>query len=550
MVAFRAADLQVRGDAGPGGIPGAAMVAEAGTTKRVVSGELMTFCHPVVTAPVVIRGGAVVADAWLPDLVRLGELERHIGGGVIEAIVGRGVAEGRMRPHERRRLMSLPFTVRLVVAMALMGEASYAEVMTRLVGHLADVAWVREWHVPASTNVTDWRGRVPPSVMEELFWAVTGPLVSDDSVSAVNLAGMAVCAVDGMGVNVADTPANRAMFGCSGTSTWKGYGEAPFPQVKVLVVTGRAGRSTLGAICGHSRAGEQTMLLRLTRRRPGLFAGRVFCFDRNFPGYLIVAAIIDAGGHVVARVKDKSPALPSTPEDWLPDGSRMSYLDKPKGTKADRLPVRVVEHNAVLPCGDGEQVSETYTLISTLLDHTVAGAEAIREVYLTRWPASETTFGENKTTIRGAGDRTAGPVLRSGSPRLVIQELWAWLTGAQLVRASAAASLATEAARTRVLRRHDEAGPITTDHLSFTASMHNSVRSMIQTKVTATTSLPELVSLAEATSRSVLHTLIVTDRQRHSVREQKNRPKFRHTATTKKTVTGIPAVTRFAPGSA
>jgi hypothetical protein len=37
-----------------------------------------------------------------------------------------------------------------------------------------------------------------------------------------------------------------------------------------------------GAILGSSRAGEQTLLKRLARRRPELFAGRVTCFDRNF----------------------------------------------------------------------------------------------------------------------------------------------------------------------------------------------------------------------------------------------------------------------------
>jgi hypothetical protein len=38
----------------------------------------------------------------------------------------------------------------------------------------------------------------------------------------------------------------------------------------------------LGAICGRARAGEQTLLARLVRRRPELVAGRVICFDRNF----------------------------------------------------------------------------------------------------------------------------------------------------------------------------------------------------------------------------------------------------------------------------
>lgn len=69
-----------------------------------------------------------------------------------------------------------------------------------------------------------------------------------------------------------------------------------------------------------------------------------------------------------------------------------------------------------MPCGDGEQVSETCTLIATLLDHHAASAGQIRDTYTMRWPASETTFGEDKTTIAGAGDRASGPVLRQ-APR-------------------------------------------------------------------------------------------------------------------------------------
>jgi hypothetical protein len=84
-------------------------------------------------------------------------------------------------------------------------------------------------------------------------------------------------------------------------------------------------------------------------------------------------------------------------------------------------------------------------------------AGQVRDTYLTRWSASETTFGEDKTTITGAGNRTSGPVLRSGSPQLVISEVWAWLTATQLVRASAAAALRTEAAAARALRLRSRA---------------------------------------------------------------------------------------------
>jgi hypothetical protein len=515
------------------------------------AGELAVFCRPVVTAPVVARrDGGVLAGAWLPDLVRLGELERHLGDGVIEAIVDERIAKGRLKPRQRRRLMSYPLVIRLMIAMTLMPDASYCEALRRLAGLLADIPFALEWHVPTGKVITGWRLPVPAEVMESIFWRAAGPLIAGDEPAAVLLAGMMVLAADGMLVNLADTPANRAFFGCTGTAAEDGEGAAPFPQLKIVALTGRAGRATLGAITGRARAGEQTLLKRLVRRRPDLFAGRVTCFDRNFPGYDLIQAILDAGGHVIARVKEGiSLGSEGGPDrGWLPDGSRLTWLNAPSGRKQDRLPVRVTEHNAIMPCGGGEEeVSETCTVITTLLDHQAAPAGQVRDTYLTRWSASETTFGEDKTTITGAGNRTSGPVLRSGSPRLVIQEAWAWLTATQLARASAAGALRSEHAGARALRRAD-AAPVTADEESFTASRHHMIRSMTSAQVTATSSLDALAAAADAAARAALHTLNVPGRQRHSRRAQKARPRFPHATATKTTVTGKPQVTVFAPG--
>src|SRR6266849_6499339 len=325
--------------------------------------------------------------------------QRHLGDGVIEAIANAAIAKGRLRKRERRRIMSYPLVIRLMIAMTLMPDGSYCESLARLAGLLADVPFALEWHIPTGKVVTDWRLLVPAEVMESVFWEAAGPLIGDDEPSAVLLAGMTVCAADGMLVNLTDTPENRAMFGCTGTAEQGGEGAAPFPQLRIVALAARAGRAMLGAILGSSRAGEQTLLKRLARRRPELFAGRVTCFDRNFPGHELITAILDAGGHVVARV-GTGVALPLEPGGgWLPDGSRLTWLNAPSGKKRDRLPVRAAEHNAVLPCGDGEEVSETCTLITTLLDHEAAPADAVRDTYLTRWSASETTFGEDKTTI-------------------------------------------------------------------------------------------------------------------------------------------------------
>ncbi len=268
----------------------------------------------------------------------------------------------------------------------------------------------------------------------------------------------------------------------------------------------------------------------------------------TLPGYDLITAILGAGGHVVARVK-AGISLPMEPGGgWLPDGSRLTWLNAPSGKKEDRLPVRAAEHNVILPCGDGKEVSETCTVITTFLDHQAAPAEAVRETYLTRWSASETTFGEDKATITGAGDRTSGPVLRSGSPRLVIQEAWAWLTATQLVRASAAAALRSEAAAARALRRRNHP-LVTADEESFTAVWRHTIRSMTTAQVTASSSLDALIAAADAAARAALHTLNVPGRQRRSRRAQKARPKFGHTAATKNTVTGKPEVTVFIPGS-
>jgi hypothetical protein len=539
-VVVRASDLLIRG--------GGTVTAGAWAP---LPGDLAVFCRPVVTAPAAVRrDGTVLADGWLPDFVRLGELERHLGDGVIEAIVDAVIAEGRLKGRQRRRLMSYPLVIRLMLAMALMPDASYCESLARLAGVLADVPFALEWHVPTEKVVTNWRLPVPADVMEALFWASAGPLIEDDEPSAVLLAGMMVCAADGMLVSLPDTPENRAEFGCTGTAEEEGDKATPFPQLRIVALTARAGRAMLGAIPGRARAGEQTLLKRLVRRRPDLFAGRVICFDRNFPGYDLITAILHAGGHVIARVKEgiSLPFQDGRDRGWLPDGSRLTWLNARSGKEEDRLPVRAAEHNAILPRGDGtEGVSQTCTVITTLLDHRAAPADQVRDTYLTRWSASETTFGEDKTTITGTGNRTSGPVLRSGRPRLVIQEAWAWLTATQLARASAAAALRSQAAAARSLRRKASA-PVIADEESFTAARHHAIRSMTASQVTASSSLNALAAAADAAARAMLHTLNIPGRQRHSKRAQKARPKFAHASATKKTVTGKPPVTVFAPG--
>lgn len=144
---LRACDLQIRGG----------VTVTAGNAVPA-AGELAVFCRPVVTAPAMIRrDGRMLAGGWLPDFVRLGELERQLGDGVIESVAGAAVAQGRLKKRQRRRLMSYPLVIRLMLAMALMPDASYCQALARLAGLLADVPFALAWHVPTEKVVTGWR---------------------------------------------------------------------------------------------------------------------------------------------------------------------------------------------------------------------------------------------------------------------------------------------------------------------------------------------------------------------------------------------------------
>jgi hypothetical protein len=94
-------------------------------------------------------------------------------------------------------------------------------------------------------------------------------------------------------VNLADTGENREYFGTTGT----GDGSSPFPQLRIVALTARAGRAIRGAVLGKASDGEQTLLKTLADEQPGLFAGRVTLFDRNFRAPRGVLAYRPRSGH-------------------------------------------------------------------------------------------------------------------------------------------------------------------------------------------------------------------------------------------------------------
>ena len=201
-----------------GGREDSALVA-AGGRRRVSSGDIMSFAVPLVTVPVkVCRSGAVQADGWLPDQVRLGLLEQVLGDGVIEELCDQAVAAGLAAPGKRRRLMSLPLVMRIVVAMTLMPDADYPEVIRAVTGLLPRLPWSRRWQVPTCKVVTKWRRRLGTWPLEQLFWRAAGPLAAGGTPGSVMIAGMPLCAMDGFEIALPATPENLKVFSCTGVA--------------------------------------------------------------------------------------------------------------------------------------------------------------------------------------------------------------------------------------------------------------------------------------------------------------------------------------------
>jgi len=494
----------------PGGAV-SALVAGPGAGRPVSPGENLVFCHPVaVAAAVVRRGGAVQAGGWLPDHVTLGVLEAYLPAGEIEELV-----EDFGCVEQRRRLLSSAMAVRLLVAAALIPEGDTPEVIRRVAGLLELVPWARPWHAPGTEALTRRLDLIPAELFEALFWQLAGPIAAADE-PGMTWRGFLVCALDGFQVAVPDTDENRAYFGSSGTAD----NTAPFPQARGIIAAAAGSRGALGLEFGPSGDGEQTLTRRMVRHHPQVFAaGRLFLVDRNFPGFELIKDIRQAGAHLLMRVKSDI-VLPLL--EALPDGSYRSFL----AGRDCCIPLRVIEYDVTVP-GRGGPEEEMFALATTLTDWQEYPAAELAGLYPRRWGASETTIGQDKSAITGAGPST-GPILRSGTPHQVTQEMRAWITATQLLRihgCRAAAASGGQRVPVRGLGAASAVSPPVPGRVPFTLTRREAVRSMTQTLAPA--SLPAALSAAaERDSRQILANLLPARPPRHRDRRAKSRPQF------------------------
>jgi hypothetical protein len=380
----------------------------------------------------------------------LGVLSYVVPPGLADEAVGDGLAW-------EMRLRSLParLTLYFTLGLCLFGASPYREVMRQVTAGLGERLAAAGWLVPATTALSAARARLGEAPLRSLFRRLRSPL-SPGRQPWSHVCGLLAVALDGTTLAVRDTPANRAALGPP-------PGTADQPRLRLAALVACGTRALLDAAAGPAYgpgSGEQTMTEQLLGSlRPGMLV----LADRNFYSWKLWNAAAATGAALLWRV---TATLRLRPLAELPDGSWLAHADDPAAVKArnrrngtrrrrgsrkppDRGPlpgitVRVIEYRLTVTAGDGTTRTERYRHITSLLDWAAYPARDLAAAYAQRWEI-ETAYAECKTYLQGSGRP-----LRSGTPELARQELWALLCVYQAVRAliaRAAAGAGTDPGR-------------------------------------------------------------------------------------------------------
>jgi hypothetical protein len=357
-------------------------------------------------------------DERLSDRIAIGVLTATFPPGLVDQVVD---ATGRR--ERRQRLLPARVVVYFTLAMCVFSQVGYEEV-ARLLTH--GLAWARRWRgawqVPTTGSLTRARARLGPEPLAALFGQTARPLATPATPGAWYRAWRLVV-VDGTTLDVADTPANQAAFGRPATHRGE---QTAFPQVRVVGVAECGTHALLDATMGPLAQGETTLAAGLLGTDGALGAGMLLLADRLFAGAELWRQAAATGAELLWRTRSNA-VLPVL--EAFADGSYLSQITAATDRRHGVAPtvVRVVEYRLDDP-GRPKAKGRVYRLLTTILDPNAAPAAELAALYHQRWEV-EGLLDELKTHQRGPG-----VVLRSKTPAMVAQEVWAMLLVHRAIR--------------------------------------------------------------------------------------------------------------------
>lgn len=385
-----------------------------------------------------------------------GKLTDHVSLGVLTRIVPRYVVDEVIaetgRVEKRSRLLPAHVVVYFVLALSLFTDG-YEEVIRKLVHGLRFArTWSKEWQTPTTGALSQARARLGEEPLQALFETVAVPIAKAGTPGAW-LRNWRLMALDGVMIDMPDTPQNRAVF-----PKPEGGTRRPFPQSRTVGLTEVGTHAVIAITIGTIRTGERELAQALL---DSITPDMLVVADRGFYSFDLWRDYRFTGADLLWRLSAgvRLPVL-----NTFPDGSYLSEItNQPRGSKtrisadkianirlATHIPVRVVEYQ-VAGATQSDKPSETFRIITSITDPEQVTAVELADAYHQRWEI-ESAFREIETYLR------QGEGIRSKTPAMVRQELYGLFITHYAIRA-----FMIEAADTV---------DIDPDRISFTRTLH------------------------------------------------------------------------------
>ena len=365
-------------------------------------------------------------DGWLPDRISVGVLTRAFPPELVDEVI-----EVTGTREQRRRLLPARLMVYFVLALWLFRgrNCGYGQVMAKLADGLYQQRRGADLLAGRLGRVAGWMPGGPAVVAAEhllLHRAAASSARARSGCCSSRWRGRpgrrgaggvllrdAGRSMDGSVTDVPDSEKNAAFFGLPSNQSRDGA----FPQARWVAAAESGTGSLLGAAIG-----------RYTGRRAG--PGRGTCGGCFGPGMLVLAdrkflswsarprLPRDGRAYPVARFGQLHAEAGEGPAGrHLPGGTEAA----PQGRRSRRSRCGS-SSTPCIPSGSSrglEESSEVFCLVTDLLNPEEYPALDLACCYPRRW-GCETVIGHHKTDM-GEGQ----PVLRSGDPEGVMQEMWA-----------------------------------------------------------------------------------------------------------------------------
>ena len=364
------------------------------------------------------RPATPIGFLWPEESVVLEALARTIRPEQIDAVLAiRG-------PKQRRnRRLPLAAVVWLVICLGVWGQDNIPTIWRRLGGTLrALFAALDGQRPPVKSAFSQARQRLGAAPMGRLFRQTARPIATEQTVGAF-YKGMRMRAIDGVHLDVVDTPANAAAFGRPSTTRNGEAVAAGYPKVLVVYLCETGTHAIGDLVIRPCNSSERPAALWLLSQVP---PGDLLLWDSGFYSCKLLAAAMDRGVQVLGPVPS---GVVLRPIKRLSDGS---YLAKTYPSQYARDKdrqgriVRILEYTFDDPNRTGH--GERHRLVTTLLDEKEHPALELICLYHERWEI-EIANDELKT------HQLARLVdLRSRTPGGVRQEIYGVMLAYNAVR--------------------------------------------------------------------------------------------------------------------